>query len=191
MGVAGDGAKRDKLHDLENVKRALILVFEDSSDLVIESIVAADVVAFKASDESQLQRTSRVAFRIHLYANDERIRALLMTHAPHILSHARELGLNARSLQVYSPKPRWQGAGRFLAADRPRSTSVRRSFIPYADERLERGGMDSVAPCLRRGPHRRLTTGGRACSPRAGTRVVKRTISLGVKPARRYATGSG
>lgn len=119
MGVAGDGAKRDKLHDLENVKRALILVFEDSSDLVIESIVAADVVAFKASDASQLQRTSRVAFRIHLYANDERIRALLMTHAPHILSHARELGLNARSLQVYEPEAAMAGHRAFPRCGSP------------------------------------------------------------------------
>ena len=110
---------RDKQRDLENVKRALILVFEEAADVVIEAVRAADAVPFTSRDASQMQRTSRVAFCIHLYIDDERVRALVMKHAPHILSHARELGLNARSLRVHEPDADMNGRRAFPRCGSP------------------------------------------------------------------------
>ncbi len=113
------GNRRDKICDLENVKRSLILVFEESADAVLDAVRAADVVAFAPADAVQVLRTSKVAFCLHLYVEGEGARALIMAHAPHILSHARELGLNARSLRVHEPEPAMAGHRAFPRCGTP------------------------------------------------------------------------
>lgn len=113
------GNRRDKICDLENVKRSLILVFEESADAVLDAVRAADVVAFAPTDAVQVLRTSKVAFCLHLYVEGEGARALIMAHAPHILSHARELGLNARSLRVHEPEPAMAGHRAFPRCGTP------------------------------------------------------------------------
>ncbi len=113
------GNRRDKICDLENVKRSLILVFEESADAVLDAVRAADVVAFAPTDAAHVLRTSKVAFCLHLYVEGEGARALIMAHAPHILSHARELGLNARSLRVYEPEPAMAGHRAFPRCGTP------------------------------------------------------------------------
>lgn len=103
----------EKTANLENVKRALILVFGDLSDAVLASIEAADISLAVMGSFGDGRLSSRPTYWLRLYSSDERIRALLTENAPAIVSRAREIGLRIRRLEVCASEGPMRGRSAF------------------------------------------------------------------------------